>query len=154
MFHFLTRVFRRDDEVQGEQHPQSEESAQQAATWDDLEMDEDEEESSGYESDQPASRPKQQPLKKGGIVKKKTLKANLKMDKKASRTRVVRRYLDRDVLLFIMFMMFASDMVTARMTRKFSKLPQSLGARKLFTEKLVRSSSPKWMSRAKEGLRV
>ena len=46
-------------------------------------------------------------MKKGGIVKKKTLKANLKMDKKASRKRVVRRYLYRDVLLIIMFMMFA-----------------------------------------------
>jgi hypothetical protein len=55
-------------------------------------MDDDEEESSGYESDQPASRPKQSPLKKGGLVKKKTLKAIVKQDKKASRKRVVRRY--------------------------------------------------------------
>ncbi len=85
-------MFRREDEVEGAQHAHSEESAQQGATWDDLDMDEDEEESSGYESDQPASRPKQSPLKKGGIVKKKTLKAIVKQGKKASRKRVVRRY--------------------------------------------------------------
>ena len=82
-------VFRRDDEADGAQR--EEKSEQQAATWDDLEMDEDSDESSGYESDQPASKPKQQQSKKGGAVKKKTLKAIVKKDKKASRKRVVRR---------------------------------------------------------------
>jgi hypothetical protein len=90
-FHF-SQLLRRDDEVEGAQDAQSEESEQQAATWDDLDIDDDEEESSGYESDQPASRPKQQSLKKGGVMKKKTMKAIVKQDKKASRKRVVRRY--------------------------------------------------------------
>lgn len=84
----------RDDDADGAQPAHSEEAEQQAATWDDLDMDDDEEESSGYESDQPASKAKQSPLKKGGLVKKKTLKAIVKQDKKASRKRVVRRYGD------------------------------------------------------------
>ena len=116
-------------------------------------MDDDEEESSGYESDQPASRAKQSPLKKGGLVKKKTLKAIVKQDKKASRKRVVRRYFKTTVIFIYIFRDSALDMAMARMTKRFSNLQRSLGAKKLFMEKSDHSSLPKWMSRAKEGSR-
>ena len=92
-------------------------------------------------------------------VKKKTLKAIVKKDKKASRKRVVRRWFYLVHVFDFQFLFnhnwtSATGTVMVRTTRRFSSLLQSLGAKKLFMERLAHSSLPKWMWKAKEGSRV